>query len=141
MNVPLRQSRSLIPSYIRDSAIAVICYDITDRASFLNVPQWIEDVRVEREQDVVMCLVGNKTDLSDLRKVSVEEGQAMAEKAGIMFIETSAKAGYVMESQLFEQIMYHVQGIICVLNNPLWKRILCIYWQNQRGYHDLPYHV
>ena len=47
----------------------------------------------ERENDVVMCLVGNKTDLSDLRKVSVEEGQAKAEEAGILFIETSAKAG------------------------------------------------
>jgi Ras-related protein Rab-6A len=28
--------RSLIPSYIRDSSVAVIVYDITDRASFLN---------------------------------------------------------------------------------------------------------
>ena len=33
--------RSLIPSYIRDSSVAVIVYDITDRASFLNSSKWI----------------------------------------------------------------------------------------------------
>jgi hypothetical protein len=39
--------RSLIPSYIRDSSVAVIVYDITNRASFLNTTTWIEDVRNE----------------------------------------------------------------------------------------------
>ena len=32
--------RSLIPSYIRDSSVAVVVYDITDRASFLNSSMW-----------------------------------------------------------------------------------------------------
>ena len=36
--------RSLIPSYIRDSSVAVVVYDITDRASFLNTSMWIENV-------------------------------------------------------------------------------------------------
>lgn len=40
--------RSLIPSYIRDSSVAVVVYDITNRASFLNTSKWIEDVRNER---------------------------------------------------------------------------------------------
>ncbi|GMH66966.1 hypothetical protein TL16_g04556 [Triparma laevis f. inornata] len=39
--------RSLIPSYIRDSSVAVVCYDITSRASFLNTQKWIGDVRAE----------------------------------------------------------------------------------------------
>eukprot|EP00438_Fugacium_kawagutii_P010307 Skav209070 [mRNA] locus=scaffold4519:1489:3321:- [translate_table: standard] len=60
--------RSLIPSYIRDSSGAIV-YDITNRASFLNTSKWIEarlcfiDVRSERGSDVVIILVGNKTDL------------------------------------------------------------------------------
>jgi len=32
--------RSLIPSYIRDSSVAVVVYDITNRASFLNSSKW-----------------------------------------------------------------------------------------------------
>ena len=32
--------RSLIPSYIRDSSVAVVVYDITNRASFLNSTKW-----------------------------------------------------------------------------------------------------
>ena len=44
--------RSLIPSYIRDSSVAVICYDITDRASFLNSSKWIEEVRAAQWSEV-----------------------------------------------------------------------------------------
>lgn len=39
-------------------------------------------------------LVGNKTDLSDKRQVSTEEGERKAKELNVMFIETSAKAGY-----------------------------------------------
>lgn len=62
--------RSLIPSYIRDSSVAVVCYDITSRTSFTNSSRWIEDVRAERGNDVVIMLVGNKTDLAEKRCVT-----------------------------------------------------------------------
>jgi Ras-related protein Rab-6A len=39
-------------------------------------------------------LVGNKTDLVDKRQVSIEEGDGKAREFGVMFIETSAKAGF-----------------------------------------------
>ena len=77
--------RSLIPSYIRDSSVAVIVYDITststpmslagmsklitDRVSFNNTTKWVDDVRNERGQDVIIVLVWNKTDLNDKRYV------------------------------------------------------------------------
>merc|ERR1719428_2806588 len=80
--------RSLIPSYIRDSTVAVVVYDITNRASFLNTTKWVEDVRTERGNDVIIILVGNKTDLADRRQVSTEEGEEKAKESGIMFIET-----------------------------------------------------
>lgn len=131
--------RSLIPSYIRDSTVAVVVYDITSMASrfilfifgllyintepfifwtdansFHQTSKWIDDVRTERGSDVIIMLVGNKTDLSDKRqvtncikrmiksftwpsiclKVSTEEGERKARELNVMFIETSAKAGY-----------------------------------------------
>jgi len=94
--------RSLIPSYIRDSAGAIVVYDITNRASFLNTSKWIEDVRTERGTDVVIILVGNKTDL-DRRQVSTEEGEEKARESGVSFIETSAKSGSNIK-QLFRDL-------------------------------------
>ena len=101
--------RSLIPSYIRDSSVAVVVYDITNRASFLNTSKWIEDVRNERGNDVIIVLVGNKTDLTDRRQVSVEEGEDKAQKEGIMFIESSAKAGFNIKS-LFRKLATALPG-------------------------------
>mmetsp|Transcript_8125 Transcript_8125/g.18115 ORF Transcript_8125/g.18115 Transcript_8125/m.18115 type:complete len:214 (-) Transcript_8125:97-738(-) len=95
--------RSLIPSYIRDSSAAIVIYDITNRASFLNTTKWIEDVRTERGNDVVIFLVGNKTDSSDRRQVSTEEGEEKAKESGVMFIETSAKVGHNIKT-LFRQL-------------------------------------
>ena len=102
--------RSLIPSYIRDSSVAVVSYDITSRASFLNTSKWVEDVRAERGQDVVIMLVGNKTDLGDRRQVSIEEGEDKAKQEGIMFIETSAKAGYNIKA-LFRKLATALPGM------------------------------
>jgi len=86
--------RSLIPSYIRDSSVAVVVYDTTSRISFLNSSKWIDDIRSERGDEVVIVLVGNKTDLTDQRQVSTEEGRAKAGEETIFFVETSAKAGF-----------------------------------------------
>ena len=86
--------RSLIPSYIRDSSVAVVVYDVTNRQSFLNVQRWVEEVRAERGNDVIIVAVGNKTDLTDKRQVSTEEGDSRARELGVLFIETSAKAGF-----------------------------------------------
>uniref|UniRef100_A0A3B3QS28 RAB6A, member RAS oncogene family n=1 Tax=Paramormyrops kingsleyae TaxID=1676925 RepID=A0A3B3QS28_9TELE len=86
--------RSLIPSYIRDSAAAVVVYDITNVNSFQQTTKWIDDVRTERGSDVIIMLVGNKTDLADKRHVSTEEGEQRAQEMNVLFIETSAKTGY-----------------------------------------------
>ncbi|KER21229.1 hypothetical protein T265_15145, partial [Opisthorchis viverrini] len=93
-NVKVERFRSLIPSYIRDSSVAVVVYDICVVESFQQTAKWIDDVRNERGSDVIIMLVGNKTDLSDKRKVTTEEGERLARDLNVMFIETSAKAGY-----------------------------------------------
>ena len=95
--------RSLIPSYIRDSSVAIIVYDTTNRSSFLNTSNWIEDVRTERGNDVVIVLVGNKNDLIDKREVTIEEAEQKAKEHDIMFIETSAKAGFNVKT-LFKRV-------------------------------------
>lgn len=52
-------------------------------------------------------LVGNKTDLSDKRQVSSEEGERKAKELNVMFIETSAKAGYNVKQVSKPIFKYH----------------------------------
>ncbi|XP_069468566.1 ras-related protein Rab-6A-like isoform X6 [Ambystoma mexicanum] len=102
--------RSLIPSYIRDSASAIVVFDITNLNSFQQTSKWIDDVRTERGSDVIIMLVGNKTDLADKRQVSIEEGERKAKELNVMYIETSAKAGYNVK-QLFRRVAAALPGM------------------------------
>ncbi|XP_061539377.1 RAB6B, member RAS oncogene family a isoform X2 [Phycodurus eques] len=102
--------RSLIPSYIRDSTVAVVVYDITNVNSFQQTSKWIDDVRTERGSDVIIMLVGNKTDLADKRQISIEEGEQRAKELSVMFIETSAKTGHNVK-QLFRRVASSLPGI------------------------------
>mmetsp|Transcript_862 Transcript_862/g.1722 ORF Transcript_862/g.1722 Transcript_862/m.1722 type:complete len:211 (+) Transcript_862:42-674(+) len=104
--------RSLIPSYIRDSSVAVIMYDVTNKASFLNTVKWIEDVDAEKKgsgRDIVIMLVGNKVDLEEKREVSQEEGKKMAEEHSVMFMEASAKTGQNVQ-EVFREIARNLPG-------------------------------
>ena len=67
-------------------------------------------MRNERGNDVVIVLVGNKTDLSEKRQVSVEEGEDRSTKEGIMFIESSAKAGFNVKA-LFRKLANALPGM------------------------------
>ena len=59
---------------------------------------------------MIIVIVGNKTDLSDRRQVSVEEGEDKALKESIMFIESSAKAGFNIK-QLFRKLATALPGM------------------------------
>lgn len=68
-------------------------------------------MRAERGSDVIIVLVGNKTDLNDKRQVTSEEGEQKAkEMANVMFMETSAKAGYNVKL-LFKRIAQALPGV------------------------------
>jgi Ras-related protein Rab-6A len=99
--------------------VAIICYDISNRASYLNCDSWIEDVRAERGSDVVIMLVGNKIDLSDKRQVSTEEAEKKAKENKIYFIETSAKQGTNVKN-LFRKLALALPGADAAnsANNP-----------------------
>lgn len=70
----------------------------------------MDDVRGERGNDVIIVLVGNKTDLSDKRQVTEAQGQEEAKKNNLMFIETSAKVGHNVKL-LFKRIAQALPGM------------------------------
>lgn len=59
---------------------------------------------------MIIVLVGNKTDLVDKRQVSIEEGDAKARELNVIFIETSAKAGFNIKA-LFRKIAAALPGL------------------------------
>ncbi|CAI2380629.1 unnamed protein product [Moneuplotes crassus] len=101
--------KSLIPSYIQDSSFAIVCYDITSKASFEHVRTWVEDARNIRGDDVSIIVVGNKIDLADQREIYTEEGTKLASELGVEFIEVSAKAGINIKA-LFKTLASNLPG-------------------------------
>ena len=70
----------------------------------------MDDVRGERGNDVIIVLVGNKTDLNDKREVTTAQGEEEAKKNNLMFIETSAKVGHNVKN-LFRRIAQALPGM------------------------------
>ena len=100
--------RSLIPSYIRDSSVAIIVYDVTNRNSFTNLRRWIDDVRNERGNEVLLVIVGNKTDLED-KQVTTDEGVKLAKDNEAIFAEVSARLGSNIQ-ELFTNLASTLPG-------------------------------
>jgi len=123
--------RSLIPSYIRDSSVAIVVYDITNKQSFINTNKWIEDVRDERGNDVVVMLVGNKTDLQQDRQVTAAEGEEKCKELGVMFMETSAKSGDNIKI-LFRKVATNLPGVDENHQDDKQEKVIDITKQNEQ---------
>eukprot|EP01022_Parablepharisma_sp_SALTPOND_P012851 TRINITY_DN1668_c0_g1_i7.p2 TRINITY_DN1668_c0_g1~~TRINITY_DN1668_c0_g1_i7.p2 ORF type:complete len:237 (-),score=31.23 TRINITY_DN1668_c0_g1_i7:1226-1849(-) len=95
--------RSLGRIYYQDALAAVLVFDMTDKDSYENTQRWMEEIRQHRGDEIVIILVGNKTDLLEAQKVSIEQATEYANKEGIHFLNCSAKDG-VGINPIFEKI-------------------------------------
>ena len=100
--------RAITSAYYRGAVGALLVYDITKKQTFENTERWLSELKEHADDDIVILLVGNKSDLRHIRGVSTEEGAAFAgnnnhgsytngqitfgniEKNNLFFIETSA---------------------------------------------------
>jgi len=89
--------RTITPAYYRAAMGVVITYDVTDRGTFEHVGYWVSQLDQNGDENVRKILVGNKSDLADARKVSTEEGEALAKEHSMAFFETSAKTGNAVD--------------------------------------------
>ncbi|CAB1444677.1 unnamed protein product [Pleuronectes platessa] len=85
--------RSVTHAYYRDAQALLLLYDITSKTSFDNTRAWLTEIHEYAQKDVVIMLLGNKSDMAAERVVKTEEGEKLAKEYGVPFMETSAKTG------------------------------------------------
>ena len=79
--------RSLITNFYRNSSLAFMVYSINSKESFLNINQWLKEVKLNSNPDVKIILIGNKSDLENEREVSYEEAKKFKDENKICYFE------------------------------------------------------
>ncbi|NXS51078.1 RAB17 protein, partial [Balaeniceps rex] len=81
--------------YYRGAHAALLVYDITNKETFNRAKLWLRDLEKEfLPHEIVIALVGNKTDLAAEREVTTKEGEEFARTKDLLFMETSAKSNH-----------------------------------------------
>lgn len=82
--------RTITSAYCRGAVGALLVYDISKQQTYENVERWLKELRDHADPDIVIMLVGNKSDLRHLRAVPTDEAKTFAKENNLEFIETSA---------------------------------------------------
>jgi len=103
--------RAITSAYYRGAVGALLVYDIAKHLTYENVERWLRELRDHADQNIVIMLVGNKSDLRHLRAVPTDEAKAFAEKNNLSFIETSALDSTNVETA-FHNILTEIYRIV-----------------------------
>ncbi|KAG8697022.1 Ras- protein Rab-11A [Ceratobasidium sp. 394] len=103
--------RAITSAYYRGAVGALLVYDISKHATYVNVTRWLKELRDHADSNIVIMLVGNKSDLKHLRAVPTEEAKAFSAENGLFFIETSAMDASNVEAA-FQNILTEVYRIV-----------------------------
>ena len=78
--------------YLKSQGI-IILFDITNETSFINLKNWMSQIKESCGEDIPILLVGNKIDLEDNRVINKERAMEYANNENIEYIEVSSKTG------------------------------------------------
>lgn len=98
-------------AYYRGAVGAMLVYDVTRRQTFDHIPRWLEELRGHADKNIVIILVGNKSDLEDQRAISTEDAKEFAETEGLFFLETSALNAVNVETA-FSTVLTEIFNIV-----------------------------
>ena len=101
--------RTITKTYISGSDGIILLYDVTDLNSFGCVNNWINFIRANAQRNLVVYLVGTKIDKKEERKVTIEEGEIIAEKNKCLFAEVSSKTGYNV-NEIFQDLVERIHN-------------------------------
>lgn len=82
--------QALTSAYFRGATGALLCYDITKTSSFEHLEKWAKKLKEFADPNITTLLVGNKSDLAELRTVKKEDGEVYAQQNNMAFLEISA---------------------------------------------------
>ena len=99
--------KAITSTYYKGAKGAIIVYDITRKLTFDNIDKWIADLKINGDENIMIFLVGNKSDLNNNREVSKDEGINKSEKYNVPFLETSALQGDNID-RVFEELIQSV---------------------------------
>jgi len=103
--------RAITAAYYRGAVGALLVYDIAKHATYVDVTRWLKELRDHADSNIVIMLVGNKSDLKHLRAVPTDEAKAFSTENGLEFIETSALDASNVESA-FQNILTDIYRIV-----------------------------
>ncbi|CAN6194880.1 unnamed protein product, partial [Urochloa humidicola] len=103
--------RAITSAYYRGAVGALLVYDVTRHSTFENVERWLKELRDHTDPNIVVMLVGNKSDLRHLVAVQTDEGKAFAERESLYFMETSALESTNVENA-FAEVLTQIYRIV-----------------------------
>uniref|UniRef100_UPI0037E7A759 RAB11a, member RAS oncogene family, like n=1 Tax=Semicossyphus pulcher TaxID=241346 RepID=UPI0037E7A759 len=103
--------RAITSAYYRGAVGALLVYDIAKHLTYENAERWLKELQDHADSNIVIMLVGNKSDLRHLRAVPTDEAKAFAEKHGLSFLETSALDSCNVELA-FQTILTAIYNIV-----------------------------
>ena len=103
--------RAITSAYYRGAVGALLVYDVTRRATFENIGRWLKELKDHTDPNIVVMLIGNKSDLRHLLAVSTEEGKTLAEAESLYFMEISALEATNVESA-FSEVITQIYKIV-----------------------------
>jgi Ras-related protein Rab-11A len=107
----LKSDRSTISAYFREANGVFLVYDIAKPETYRSVKRWLRD---HVDQNIVIIIVGNKSDLGHSRAVSRDEAIAYTFENAYFFQETSALDSTnvsVIFTNMTTGIFHHIQPI------------------------------
>jgi Ras-related protein Rab-11A len=103
--------RAITSAYYRGAVGALLVYDVTRRATFENAARWLKELRDHTDPNIVVMLIGNKSDLRHLVAVPTEDGKSFAERESLYFMETSALEATNVENA-FTEVLSQIYRIV-----------------------------
>jgi small GTP-binding protein len=118
--------RAITSAYYRGAVGALLVYDISKHQTYENVTRWLKELRDHADSNIVIMLVGNKSDLRHLRAVPTEEAKQFASMWPDCARSTRMLAEYPLTFLRFRR------------EQPIFHRDVCLGRQQRRA--RLPEH-
>jgi GTPase SAR1 family protein len=103
--------------YFRGAHVAILAFDICRLHSFRALQQWARQV-TDHSPDILLVVVGTKSDLADHRSVSTQQAKEFCSSIGaVLYMETSAKDDDMVK-ELFQQVARRALQMIPAVPSP-----------------------